>query len=122
MIFSENRYPLFRIMLYAATDGNVGSFGHAVVGGGFYRVPLLGRGSLDGTGILSLCGILRCPALSLLSQLRRAHQRGRLAGAAAVSATMLIRLRAPIESLHVPRRTLVQIGAHTPLKPRPLGP
>src|SRR5215831_5728724 len=95
---------------YAAADGNAGSLGHAVVGGGLYRLPVLGRGSLDGARVLSLCGILRCSAFSVLSQLWRAHRRGRLAGAAALSATMLLRLRAPTQSLHLPGRAPVQIG------------
>ena len=77
-----------------------------------------GVGSRYGARILSVCGILRRAALSLLSQLRRVDRRGRLAGAAAFSATMLLWLRAPVESLHVPGGSLVQIGSLTRLKAR----
>jgi hypothetical protein len=76
-------------------------------------IVLLSLGLVFGNGhgarLLSVCGFLRCAALPLLPQLRCADERGRLAGAAAVSATMRVRLRAPIESVHAPGGSLVQI-------------
>ena len=113
-------------ILLCCGSRNLGSLRHAIVRGTLLRGtcmgPCLGLGSRYGARVLSVCGILRRAALSLLSQLRRADRRGRLAGAAAFLATMLLWLRAPIESLHVPGGPLVQIAAWERLKARQQDP
>src|SRR6516225_9916878 len=97
------KYNHWEILLCCG-DQILGSSGHAVVRGSLHRLTFFGPyflrlGNGHGARPLSVCGILRRAALPLLPQLRRADGGGRLA--AAVSATMLVRLRAPIKSVHV---------------------
>src|ERR1700722_19988606 len=111
-----------REMLLCCGSWNLGSLRHAIVRGTLLRGtcmgPCLGLGSRYGARVLSVCGILRRAALSLLSQLRRVDRRRRLAGAAAFSATLLLWLRAPVQSVHVPGGSLVSIAPWERLKAR----
>jgi hypothetical protein len=67
-----------------------------------------------GSRLLPFCGILRCPAVSLPSQLLGLEGRGDTAG---LFKALLVWLRSPVQSLHDQSRAPVPLGK--PVTDRP---